>query len=227
MSKRKRRSPTDAPARSLDFLAEIDWGKYAGAGLPCVPPLPDWRRAELYPKDLTPQGWAWEFIRRDLFYWDDWDSRASDDGVQARWGLARLYDPAKSAVELGEALRFVPWQPRVHQGAHPLRIEVWAPQIAIVFDPSLPMAPQIEAARRRLPKRSPRLRADVLPTYLRLLDGALAGVRAGEVAKVLYPRDAHDAARRVRVQLATAQRLRDDGGWRALAAMPSPRKRRS
>jgi hypothetical protein len=228
MSKRKRPGPVDVPAPSLEDLAEIDWGEYAGAGLPHVPELPDWRRAEAYPEDLTPSGWAWEFIRRDLFYWDDWDSRASDDGVQARWGLARLYDPNKSAAELGDTLRIIPWQPQIIHGGRPRVVEVWPMQTAIIINKALPPGPQLARAAKLLKQGTPRLRADKLGLYLRLLDAARAGVRPGEIAKVLCPRATHDAGRRrVKVRMATAQRLLDDGGWRALAAMPSPRKRRS
>lgn len=60
-----------------------------------------WRDAEsyAYTRDLTPEGWAWEFLRRNPEYRAEYDAHVSKRGERAadldavRWGLVGFCDP--------------------------------------------------------------------------------------------------------------------------------------
>ena len=64
-------------------------------------PRPDWRDAEsyAYTRDLTPEGWAWEFLRRNPEYRAECAAHVSKCGEQAAdpdaelWGLVGFSDP--------------------------------------------------------------------------------------------------------------------------------------
>lgn len=77
-----------------EAMPDVDRGTAA-------PPRPDWRDAEsyAYTRHLTPEGWAWEFLRRNPKYRAECDAHASKRDDQAagpdpaRWGLVEFRDP--------------------------------------------------------------------------------------------------------------------------------------
>jgi hypothetical protein len=186
-----------------------------------VPQPLDWRREELYPKpeDLTPQQWAWEFLRRNHLYRQAWRDRASADYVQTHFGLTCLLDPSKSAADLGDE-SWIPWKPKIYHG--PCTIELRFSEAAIVVNKVLSIPPQLKHTASLLKEKSPRGRYYLYPLYLRLLDAAQTGGTPAEIAAVLYPNAQTDADAWINARNTTRQRLRAaqrmcDIGWRALA----------
>src|SRR5690348_12444221 len=73
--------------------------------------LPNWKIKAEYPTDLPQEGWAWEFLRRNEQYqqqWSEYEAHVSADsakykvppqllpnsGLGKPWGLEEMYSPA-------------------------------------------------------------------------------------------------------------------------------------
>jgi hypothetical protein len=74
-----------------------------------------------------------------------------------------------------------------------------------------------------------RLRADLFPSYLRILDAVQAGVPADQIVAALWPRQANSyperpLSKRLVTQRKAAFALRD-GGWRDLLRLAPPLRR--
>ena len=205
--------------------------------------LPDWRDGGAYPDHESPEPlkWCWEFLRRNPEYREFWERveraeqalgpldrplttspdgsakvRISDGGTlvgvaeaEERFGLWRAYDPrlSEGSPGLGEQAMPVP------EG-----------KVAILFDPLLPIEPQLKSARVTLQslgrarsylsgqkaKSEARPRVQLFANYLRILDAKEAGASDREIAKVLFPRlDEDKVIRNVQNQYKAAKRMRD------------------
>ena len=222
MTAKRRRPAPEGIGQAADDSLVFDYGEYAGKGLEdvYVPKLPDWRCKQAYPSALTPGQWAWEFLRRSIQYWSAWERRASNNGVEAHFGLRQLLDPQKRAAEIGEP-PFVPWSVLVHRG--PCKIDVWPGKAAIIVNRSLPLGPQLKQAARCIGAKGtlrPHFRKNPYRAYLRILDATMTGAKRGEIARVLYPDyDPKDARKLVEFQQKAAERLCHDGECLALPSM--------
>jgi len=216
--------------------------------------MPDWTAANAYPRAnaLRLLQWSWEFLRRSPRYQTLYDELIrpfvdkndggfdSDAARNARanmeprdrnalaifrreFGVRILPPPPESSVE--DYIPEVGWV-RVLEGQVNLSLKVT--EIGVVFDLSLPLAPQIEEAARwveevaddlrtsgKLPGvAESRNRRNLWPEYLRLLDAAASGATTKDMAAVIYPRLDNDSAlQTARNRLKAAQEMRD-GGYR-------------
>ncbi|MCU7871351.1 MAG: hypothetical protein KZQ91_01265 [Candidatus Thiodiazotropha sp. (ex Lucinoma borealis)] len=60
--------------------------------------LPDWRKSSEYPssgKDLSPEAWAWEFLRRNPEFQDDYYNHRDDINFRQKYGLLIQIPPDK------------------------------------------------------------------------------------------------------------------------------------
>ncbi len=143
----------------------------------------------------------------------------------AKWGLAKFpIDPGVDRPKPGLELD---WRTQSTQIAEALPGEELshAPEkIALVFDLSLPLAPQLDQARirllarrrameqtGRLPARTVRTAGVVWTRWLRLLDGAADGASLDELARALQCGDAE-------AELEIARRM-TAGGYRRILLM--------
>src|SRR5579883_843712 len=181
--------------------------------------VPDWPDASAYPKprDLTPRGWVWEFLRRNPEYRHAWawegDQRLAREA--RRFGLRRPLDPSEPNDD--PPFDDAP-EPRIYEGPGEHLVQLSRNEVAVVFDTTLPMPDQLAAAMKRLPKRADglRMRLDKFPTYLRLLDAADAEacrgggkVNLSRIAKAIYPDKSPEAAREAaRNEMKAAEALR-------------------
>lgn len=121
--------------------------------------------------------------------------------AEERFGLWRPYDPRLSAsgvqFSIPAATERMAWP-----GLGGAKMAIPEGQIAILFDPSLPIEPQIERAKGRLmrlqhnlahpalggavAKAEARPRVEKFVTYLRVLDSKETGARDKEIAAVLF-----------------------------------------
>jgi hypothetical protein len=94
-------------------------------GIRPVPAMPDWSKADAYPKDLSLRAWGWEFLRRNPEYRLDW---AHNDLRPARWGLAAAIDPGLSPCEPALVPGFAAVARagfRARVGYYPTYLRVW------------------------------------------------------------------------------------------------------
>lgn len=141
----------------------------------------------------------------------------------AKWGLAKFpIDPG--AVRPAPGLE-LDWREQAVEMAEVLPgvdLSQSHEKIGLVFDLTLPLAPQLDqarirlvAARRamertgRLPARTVRAASPVWTRWLRLLDGAAAGVCVQELGRVLQLADPH-------AELESARRMTTTGYRRIL-----------
>ena len=113
-------------------------------------------------------------------------------------------------------------------------------KFAIVFDPALPIEPQLKRAKAALvgkqgslphlgggkAKPEVRPRVENFASYLRVLDAKAVGAGDREIAAVLFPKlDEPDGVRQVQNHYRAAKRIRDvDYRIYALGHEPSRRK---
>lgn len=202
--------------------------------------MPDWRNADTYSytDGIGYKAWAWEFLRRNADYRDDWSECQGDMAKAARraakFGLITALDPNAPACR--EDGVFLWWSKKLvadhvvalNRGwiaetlaAMPLKIE------CLTFDVSKPVDQQLKAARALLRKlkrarKSGAMKADtkahkkLWKDYLRALDARNAGEPLKEIACVLFghPAKVNKAADLIR----QAKRLRD-GGYRKIIAL--------
>jgi len=115
------------------------------------PRFPDWRDALAYPNDETfrdpedssnqARGWAWEFLRRNPAYQQDYDyaltgEDADREGVAAKYGLSLLLPYSYSGRECLAMFRNVVALRQLDSRSSQLP-QFTETQIAFVFDVSL------------------------------------------------------------------------------------------
>jgi hypothetical protein len=89
-------------------------------------PLADWRdpRSYDYTRELTRDGWAWEFLRRNPAYRMSWDHfgharrRRETEAKAAEFGLLVFEDPARAAMHAP-----IFWHPDISSFVLPVRAE--------------------------------------------------------------------------------------------------------
>lgn len=138
----------------------------------------------------------------------------------AKWGLAKFpLDPAVVRPTPGLELdwRAQPVEVAAVEGAEDLA-SLGAEKMALAFDLTLPLAPQLDAARVRLAARARALEkagqitrsvATAAPTWtrwLRLLDGVAAGVAVETLAQALALEDVATALEQARAMCASGYR---------------------
>ena len=223
--------------------------------------LPDWRDPSAYP-DRNIYGWCWEFLRRSPEYRSFWEQevlpiqhalgpldgplitahdhpsgpRISDGGTlvkaeeaERRFGLWQAYDPRRSQTLVTFTTQTECWAPH---GLGDVPMLVPQGRMAILFNPALPIEPQVERAKatlllkqqvlNHLNKSANTISREIRPrianfaNYLRVLDAKEAGVPESEIASVLLPRlDKLSGVKNVKNHYAAAKRIRD-GGFRKL-----------
>jgi hypothetical protein len=90
-----------------------------------LPAIPNWSKADAYPKVLSLRAWGWEFLRRNPEYKLDW---AYNDLRPARWGLAAAIDPGLSPCEPALVPGFAAVARagfRARPGYYPTYLRVW------------------------------------------------------------------------------------------------------
>jgi hypothetical protein len=156
--------------------------------------------------------------------------RISDGGTlvgvaeaEERFGLWRAYDPrlSESGAQFNRfGATYFTGSPGLGEQAMP----VPEGKVAILFDPFLPIEPQLKSARVTLQslgrarsylsgqkaKSEARPRVQLFANYLRILDAKEAGVSDREIAKLLFPRlDEDTGIKNVQNQYKAAKRMRD------------------
>jgi hypothetical protein len=187
----------DAKGRLWPSLPGMDGACFDPGPRPSADHLPDWTQKAPYDKliGLTPQQWAWEFLRRAddyAFYWKFYPVQSE---IARRYGLVEALDPTKSYLEVEP--QFVTAEPR----AMLLNPESWVVttfdlppyHAAIIIDLRKDIDQQLNHARPWLEKQRPpppanRLRTDLYLKYLQVLDGLARGASLREIAKVIFPR---------------------------------------
>jgi len=185
--------------------------------------MPDWKDITTYDftKDLDDKGWAWEFLRRNQEYRDDWEryKRFKSEGrvyggkdfiefygyLWDKYGVSMLRDPAfdKPGHVFGiytKNLEYNSARMQVIVGlrgknvytATPQLVTIPEGQVALTFDLTRPLGPQLELAKKILKaktqeeRKRPPLYRDKWALYLRVLDARLLNVSYAKIARVLY-----------------------------------------
>ena len=121
-----------------------------------------------FTKGLDLHGWAWEFLRRNSDYWDDWNKELQtyyqitpaykvdikDDcfcieqnqiDCKKKWWIARFVNPDTDDPIM---LDFVNSYGHIHRNS--TKIDLLNGQVAVVFDLKLPIKRQVEVIKSRL-----------------------------------------------------------------------------
>jgi hypothetical protein len=164
--------------------------------------LPNWRDTAEYPQPHSPEWswsnrWAWEFLRRNQEYGDNW-TRASNDQerneIAVKYGLVSAKPPGSKNPPL--FVRDLPGPPYVicpkelDYYEEKISVDQNTVYIAIVLDETL--STQFRRAKHlinnltRLSRKRQR-RPEQWLKYLRLLDADTSGATKAEINSVLYP----------------------------------------
>jgi hypothetical protein len=172
--------------------------------------VPDWKERWINGDYEQLESWqlAWGFLRHSFEYLENWrhiivSRQMKDKGLvpptdesewEKRFHLRYKLDPARNAFDITEN----PFSSgrdqrrlRIYRGPRDVNVVLRPNQVIIVVDLSWPLAPQLAAAKRHLPRRprsSQRLRRNLYPRYLCALDAKVAGVSWSEIGKVLHPK---------------------------------------
>lgn len=173
--------------------------------------MPDWRKPAEYAftENLTPTGWAWEFLRRNPEYREGWKTVSAalkKHGLMSRleqahrWGLVEMYDPFSDEVGNAEFLshraRLFYSRKQLDDRLLPKPEESYA---FAVFDLSEPLPGQLAWVKTELRRRqralrekgttirNPKLFKHPWPDYLRALDAHLAGEKSGAIGAAFWP----------------------------------------
>lgn len=171
--------------------------------------FPDWTNALAYPDGRTfedpedgsnqPRGWAWEFLRRNPDYQQDYNRSCTHDSgdadaAAAKYGLSLLLPYSYSGSTCLAMFRQLLALRELDDQSSRLP-QFTEKQIALVFDVSLPLEPQLRAAKAQIAEKATRLglvlqeRSDArkryanYPRYLRVLDAKAKGIRSKEIAE--------------------------------------------
>jgi hypothetical protein len=185
-----------------------------------------------YVENLSPQRWAWEFLRRNPDYRADWKANPNSNELALKWGLKQMVNPAEAdPIQLA-------FSPPTFGGAFigERRVEITVPagKLLYTFDLTCPLKPQIEKARQDLrlfqemeqkiesipAVQKPRHHVSKWAGYLRVLDAYEAGAALGGIAKILFPTvpndyPEHKGSKKVEQQRRQAEKL-VKGGYRNL-----------
>jgi hypothetical protein len=190
--------------------------------------------------------WAWEFLRRSDDYRRRWEQltttrghreiEETEDGRRTHWRSREEVLRVEFRVCAGHStLDPADGRPPLFEGAEIVYEIVVQPEatkpplVLIQFDASLPVAPQLDGARRLLHKRAKELRLppprNVRPrvgkfrTYLQLLDFHALVASDKEIGQHLYPGTKGERLRNlIRDDFAAARRWQDDYLFIALHA---------
>jgi len=174
------------------------------------PRFPNWSDPSAYPDDETfrdsedssnyARGWAWEFLRRNPAYQEDYDralngDNASQEEVAAKYGLSLLLPYSYSGSECLAMFKNILALRELD--SHSLQFPHFTEtQVAFVFDVTLPLQPQWEAAKAQIAEKADRLglvlqersdgrkRYGNYPRYLRVLDARANNIRSKEIAEL-------------------------------------------
>lgn len=173
------------------------------------PRFPNWSDRSAYPNDETfrdpedssnyARGWAWEFLRRNPAYQQDYDralngDNAGREAVAAKYGLSLLLPYSYSGPECLAMFKNILVLRELDCRSSQLP-QLTETQVAFVFDVSLPLRPQWEAAKTQIAEKADRLglvlqeRSDSrkrygnYPKYLRVLDAKASNIRSKEISE--------------------------------------------
>ncbi|MDY7091331.1 MAG: DUF6499 domain-containing protein [Acidobacteriota bacterium] len=198
--------------------------------------MADWRNPEdyTYTQGLTLHQWAWEFLRRNSDYRDDWRAfEALEDPIMhtaeqssvyrsasRKWGLAYPVDPSLNATEAD--VHFA--QAVNHLGlVYGYASDGNELVTVLEFDLEKPISPQVQIAEKYLlqqqgeyaasgrihpaaSKSRPHQQRHLYPVYIRLLDGHLEGVGTRKMGDLLFA-ESPDPRQRARDGLRSAKKL--------------------
>lgn len=173
--------------------------------------FPDWRDAAAYPDESTfsephllvrdplnnRRGWAWEFLRRSADYQQDFKlyqitSPQEKARISAKYSLLYMVPHSLFAPEC-PAPFLKTFALRELQEFSPISAQIAADKIALVFDLTLPIEPQLDMARAQIEDKASTVGIDILwdsrtrlrnkawPRYLRVLDARRQGVKSSEI----------------------------------------------
>lgn len=195
---------------------------------------PDWKNESAYPDSRNTRNaqWAWEFLRRSPRYtavFEEFTNGAITAKEMTETFMVQT--PIAPAVSFGSDVEFIPFLPEWQDyGATLFKRDPIVPaswnDVVIKFDLSLPLSEQLEVAEMHLRnlqskeriESTQRLRTDVYPRYLQILDAKHLKVSHKEIAKALTPSassNPESAERSIDAQAKEAQRL-SDRGYKAL-----------
>ncbi|MDQ3582360.1 MAG: DUF2285 domain-containing protein [Pseudomonadota bacterium] len=203
-----------------------------------IPPwLPDWKDESAYPEKLAPEFWAWEFLRRNAEYQEDYgvfsnlpyaDNGNEEHRLMKKWGVFPLHDPDESQPLTIERGLYSEKPPYVYFDGRVRHSEIWHSP-PFVFDLRQSLDKQLAECKQWLKcmrdnrgenrgfsaERGKRIQDDsIYRTYLRVLDAERCGASREEMADRLYPDSHTDTPSKA---LHVARELRD-GGYRDLLA---------
>jgi hypothetical protein len=153
--------------------------------------VPNWRCARHYPEQASMSQWAWEFLRRNLSYHEDFARHGQHQdepgGSQfaGKWGIR--WSPFAPAPDPAESQPVLFWE-RSANSVRQVRDgdpSVRSKKPSIEFDLTRPLEPQIERTKQLLKRRQKRMiesglvdpdfvnrraRCEEYRNYLRVLD---------------------------------------------------------
>jgi len=185
----------------------------------------NWKNPEDYSNlsDLTPKFLAWEFLRRNKEYQEDWYNFSKkyllkNGNYHVKWwvrGYAKkeqdggmILSPSDPhlAITADNHLQpkwrifqlIPPWQ------IYPLQLaflEKNENKLSVDIDLTAPLKPQLNKigviAKRHqdfwgIQKTKSKIHKDNLPDYLRIFDAVESGLKKGEIAATIYPKENND-----------------------------------
>lgn len=200
-------------------------------------PFADWRKPEEYadPDSINPKQWAWEFLRRNPQYQNDFNKfrrEIESDGfpiinqenilMAEKYGLSFIFsNPNDDFSQVRpEALRFLKTGSQVRYVGRIFQSQKKG-EVALKFDVTKPIEPQIQSAkttlnfeRKRLGFKDPNHHIKKFATYLRVLDAEQSGIPPNKIASIIFPNIINEypdyaGAKRVFDALESAKRYRD------------------
>ena len=173
--------------------------------------FPDWRDANAYPDESTfsdppllasdplnnRRAWAWEFLRRNADYREDFmlyqkSSPEQKASISAKYSLIYMVPHSLSTPEC-PAPFLQTFALRELEESSPISAQIAGDKIALVFDLTLPIEPQLDMARAQIKDKAStagidilwdsrtRLRDKAWPRYLRVLDARQQGAKSSEI----------------------------------------------
>jgi len=177
----------------------------------------NWRNPKDYEsmKDYSLERWAWEFLRRNPKYIEDWKEKIRDlkkKWVKSlpckEWGMKVYRDPD---IEYSK-IEFIPSggihkaiyqkDPQTRLFIDKARPNLETGEIRLKFDVNLPLNPQIKSAKKALEefrdevqKKKGKIRGSFKPRHddwielIRVLDAMAVGAENEEIARCMFSRE--------------------------------------